>query len=195
MSVIVLLLAGCGGRTTAAPWAEQLQAANAAATEQDPTAELSDIRVVGMSVKDTLVPATIPVMMTFKTSASTTTAFTYRSGNPDGTIDVFSSGTGDPAPALPPATLAAIQRSPAEVIQSTWEAGRRYVAQVSTEPALNAVDVRLVTDPAALPPQVQGGVAWKVKYTAMNPSPEHAIVFWVDPSTGDILFQEEGITP
>ena len=200
VGMLVMLLGGCqtaAPPTTEAPWAEQLRIATAAATAQDPAAVIAGIEAKAL-VTETLDPAMVLVITTFRTSDTTTMFFKHRSTDPDATIAYESTQIGAAPSGLTPPMIATIQQSPIAVLQTTWDEGQRYLAGIATESDF-PVRVELATNTPAhpglpvVPPDLSRPVAWKVTYTAITQSPirAHMLVFWVDPTSGDVLFQEE----
>lgn len=208
-SVVVLFLAGCQPSAPvppppmAAPWDEQFRIATAAAIAKDPAAVLAEVRTTEL-VTETFNPAAIVVIMMFRTSDTDARLFRYRSTDPAGTIEHFYTPvnfltpTGAAPPGLSPAAIAAIQRSPVEVIQATWDEGKQYLADTSSDPTRNTVRVELITDRTVIPSRVGRPVVWKVVYMAAPtgvPVRIETMVFWVDPTSGEILSRQEVSDP
>jgi hypothetical protein len=191
--LLLVLMASWDRTHRAALWAKQLQVAQTRARLIDPRAALSGISILSLDTEDPLALGSVEVIVSFKTSPTEGFELIYESGAPDWTIERWSTSRGELPPVLTATMLAAVQRSPADVIAATWDAGRRYQRDRGVTDGYQNVLVYLVTDPARMPEAVTTTAVYEVIYQAYD-RPSRTIFqrsFWVDTTTGTVVAQTD----
>jgi hypothetical protein len=90
-----------------------------------------------------------------------------------------------------------VQQSPADVIATTWDAGRRYQTDLGFTEGYQDVLVYLVTEPTRMPETVTTTAVYEVIYESYD-RPNGVVYqrsFWVDTTTGTVLAQTDATRP